>query len=379
MPNDGGKRRKVKAPAQQADSAQEAEAAQHGDQYHEDHAQLGAKRGRGEKTGSASGRKKQKRQDLEQQNQHLKTQLQALEQQVQRQRGTHVADNALTMDELRHFFVNEQDIDVPAFDTSQTLPLQDWLTYVEVMEPNASDSKRIKSVLKKLKEHTILQRVLQAEQVPTTWQAFKQLLLGDQEDLLESVTSEWESIHQGERSVQQYYSHFQGALRRYQRVLAFVHPDVLLVSKFRKGLQPSLRSAVAPASCATVLDIMRAAKRVEADRILNQREPSHVMLGQPRMTPTQRDPSFRQAREQDVGDTPCPRHPRQPHAASQCFHKCDRHPTANHTKRNCPSARPSCMEFERGLCTYGNACRYAHNGRQSECDRRDFYATHRHS
>lgn len=275
------------------------------------------------------------------------------------------------MDELRRFFINEQDIDVPAFDTTQALPLQDWLTYVEVMEPNASDSKRIKSVLKKLKEQTILQRVLQADQVPTTWEAFKQLLLGDQEDLLESVTSEWESIHQEERSVEQYYSHFQGALRRYQRVVAFVHPDVLLVSKFRKGLQPSLRSAVAATSCATVLDIMKAAKRVETDRILNQHEPLHMMHGvQPRMTHTQRDPSFRQAHEQDVSDTPCPRHPRQPHAASRCFHKCDRHPTASHTKRNCPSTRPSCMEFQHGLCSYGNACRFVHDSRQSKCDRR---------
>ena len=427
MPKKGDRKKKEKGQqsAQQAEPAQQTEPAQRVEkQRKEEHAQPNAKRDREEQDEPEHTPKKLKKPSLREQVAGLTLQLQALEKMQYNDEGNQPAQRAeeqLTMGGLKHLFNNDRDIDVPTFEASEGTSLQDWLTFVEIAGEGASDAKRIKTVMKRLKDESVRQRIIQAQQVPKTWLAFKQLLLGDHEDLLNNIINEWESVSQEGRSVEQYLTHFQGALRRYQRADPSFQPrQQQQVSKFRKGLQQSLRSAVAVASCATVLDVVKAAKRVEADKSENQRGFSLNSI-QDHIAPAQRDFLFRPEADQlaledeakrsrlDVitvfqtisqrggkcyecgelghwrGDptcvgrhpqqrgpgrdaTPCPRHPDQGHSASACHSKCERHPNADHTKHACSSRTraPPCFQFRSGHCTYGNRCRFAHEGGQSQ-------------
>ena len=242
--------------------------------------------------------KPQDQHELEKERDALKLQLQVLEQQLhyhreepEPQQQDHLAADQLKG--LKNFLDGSREINVPNFDSSSTMPLQDWLALVDMLGHNTSDDVRIRTVMKKIKDTDVLQRLLAARQVPTSWSVCKQLLLGDQEDLLDAIANEWESINQDGSSVEQYFLRFQGVLRRYQRAEPSFQPvEQQQMSKFRKGLKPFLRSAVAATACVSVSDVVKAAKRVEADVIQNQRG---AMLNsiQATVQPAQREFLFR--------------------------------------------------------------------------------------
>ena len=218
--------------------------------------------------------------------------------------------------------IQERDlIQVVDYDCKWSLSLQDWLYLLECMEPTASDSWRIRTALAKIKDVKLLQRyIVSSPKDQQTWAAFKNVILGDFElDVAPDLEHLWDTMSQGDRSVEDYWLHFSGTLRRCKESI----PSLLSFGpqyeqkKFRKGLKPYLQTACCARQFNSTQELMQAARFVEQDRAQNSA--LDVNMSAP--------------------STP----PQKQHRRKK-------------TKRSHP---PRCRDFQAGNCTY-HPCKFAH-------------------